>query len=688
MMGNVLNKSILAAVFLGMSISTAFADEAPGELPDFYDLRLAVPEDRSSGYDPRRASINPIRNQGFFGTCWAFSAIASVESDVYLQMKRAGLPYHVTEKGVDLSEWYLAWVSAAPPIGVTEDTVPHSKGVNNSVFYRPFAQKVYGSGFPAFELETMMANGTGLDWERGTGIRNIIAPSEYKKPVLQLRNIYFRKYDRKSRDSIKEMLMKYGAVSIALNANALVKDPFETSFYHHKRSRANHAVNIVGWDDGFDFSGRGLPVLPEEKGAWLIRNSWGTDWGELGYAHVSYEDKTLSLPVAFDVDTDAGSVSYVKSHEANNELSTGDFGDYLAPKVPRDSAFAAGFTSEGDVFLRRVGFYAMRDRMSYTLEVRLGSKDPAAGRLVYRESGEFGEDGSPGWSGYRIVPLKQAVFLPRGEAYSVTVGLTAPQGQDTNYLLAPSEVEDPSVVASFIRMGEKGPWQRIMQKAGKGDELPIEFYLGSVIERCYLKNSREPMGCDFTVAHLDNGGKFSGAVIDLGRRGEPYGQDLLHPRRETLSEMKLALEEDCDFGGIIMGEGGIVKRGDGILILRGENMYSGGTVIEEGALILAPPSEGASASLFGDVTLRGGWFGGQGEVQGSLQGEGVLALEAAGILRLQGTADLRQIALEFKGSAPEAGQVLLHAEGGILGMPSASFPLHLSDDQRELIAGN
>jgi cathepsin L len=36
----------------------------------------------------------------------------------------------------------------------------------------------------------------------------------------------------------------------------------------------NHAILIVGWDDA--------------KGAWKIKNSWGTGWGEKGYMWIAY----------------------------------------------------------------------------------------------------------------------------------------------------------------------------------------------------------------------------------------------------------------------------------------------------------------------------------------------------------------------------------------------------------------
>jgi C1A family cysteine protease len=39
-----------------------------------------------------------------------------------------------------------------------------------------------------------------------------------------------------------------------------------------------HAISIVGFDDS--------------KHAWIIRNSWGPDWGDHGFAYVSYDDES------------------------------------------------------------------------------------------------------------------------------------------------------------------------------------------------------------------------------------------------------------------------------------------------------------------------------------------------------------------------------------------------------------
>ena len=87
---------------------------------------------------------------------------------------------------------------------------------------------------------------------------------------------------------IKDYIMKYGPVSfsyVAHETDGRYYNP-KTSAYHFDDPTVitNHAAIIVGWDDNFskdNFS----QIKPQNNGAWIVRNSWGTDWGDGGYEY-------------------------------------------------------------------------------------------------------------------------------------------------------------------------------------------------------------------------------------------------------------------------------------------------------------------------------------------------------------------------------------------------------------------
>ena len=50
-----------------------------------------------------------------------------------------------------------------------------------------------------------------------------------------------------------------------------------------------HAVAAVGYDDHMEITNTYVPNQKPTKGALLIRNSWGTEWGEGGYGWLPYD---------------------------------------------------------------------------------------------------------------------------------------------------------------------------------------------------------------------------------------------------------------------------------------------------------------------------------------------------------------------------------------------------------------
>lgn len=82
----------------------------------------------------------------------------------------------------------------------------------------------------------------------------------------------------------------YGSIS---QADTSGKIPFPTN---QERIMGGHAVDAVGFDDTMKIKNTN-PGGKETTGALLIRNSWGTTWGEKGYGWLPYDYLLKNLAV-------------------------------------------------------------------------------------------------------------------------------------------------------------------------------------------------------------------------------------------------------------------------------------------------------------------------------------------------------------------------------------------------------
>jgi cathepsin L len=80
-------------------------------------------------------------------------------------------------------------------------------------------------------------------------------------------------------DQMKAALCEHGPLAIAVR----VTDAFQaytSGVFNEKAAGAiNHAITLIGWDD--------------KKHAWLIKNSWGTGWGEAGFMWIDYDSNSV-----------------------------------------------------------------------------------------------------------------------------------------------------------------------------------------------------------------------------------------------------------------------------------------------------------------------------------------------------------------------------------------------------------
>ncbi|MBN1278091.1 MAG: PKD domain-containing protein [Deltaproteobacteria bacterium] len=78
-------------------------------------------------------------------------------------------------------------------------------------------------------------------------------------------------------DSIKQAIIDYGPVGTAIYSGPAFHAYTGGIFNIDESGDVNHGVVIVGWDDN-----------QGKDGVWILRNSWGKDWGEGGYMRIEY----------------------------------------------------------------------------------------------------------------------------------------------------------------------------------------------------------------------------------------------------------------------------------------------------------------------------------------------------------------------------------------------------------------
>lgn len=209
--------------------------------------------------------VTDIKNQYETNSCWAFGANSAFESS-----------YKVVNRSIiDASEQYVIDCSGAGTsergglsIGVFQWMVESSKSISSEL-------TDYFQGTDGVCKDNSATDYFAVTW-------GLVDPTNNPSIIPSV-------------SQIKEAICIYGAIS----ASVFVTEYWEyynSSDYVYKENEifegSNHAVNIIGWDDS--------------KNAWIVKNSWGTDWGgpcgygqERGYMWIDYKSNNIGRRAAW-----------------------------------------------------------------------------------------------------------------------------------------------------------------------------------------------------------------------------------------------------------------------------------------------------------------------------------------------------------------------------------------------------
>lgn len=212
---------------------------------------------------------------------------------------------------------------------------------------------------------------------------------------------------------VKDAIMTYGALYTAFYVDGAYYDETNATYYYTGGASSNHVVAIVGWDDNFDRNLFPGVTKPPGNGAWILKNSWGSAFGEAGYFYMSYYDTyAAAYPTLFHDARDPDPASTVYQYDPLGWVGSLGYPDSPTPTV----AWATNvFTTTQPGYLDRVAFYTTDNNTSYNISIRSGGPD---GAVLGTKSG------TATYSGYHTVDLTTPIWLAKATTFAVVIEFT------------------------------------------------------------------------------------------------------------------------------------------------------------------------------------------------------------------------------------------------------------------------
>ena len=217
-------------------------------------------------------------------------------------------------------------------------------------------------------------------------------------------------------NAIKAALMATGPVTVSYAATDTMYNKTTHAFYDPVKRTVDHEVAIVGWDDNYAASN--FKRVPAGKGAFIVRNSWGSDWGDGGYFYMSYYNATVDVGSVF---TNAEpTTNYDRIYDYTPLGQTSSIG-YGSTTGWFSNIFTADVTN---TTIRAVSFYSSVPNSSYEVYVYNGvtAGKPTSGTAVAAATTK----GTIAQAGYHTIHLTNAANVTAGGKFSVVVKLTTP----------------------------------------------------------------------------------------------------------------------------------------------------------------------------------------------------------------------------------------------------------------------
>ena len=339
--------------------------------------------------------VTPVKDQESKGYCWVFGTYSALESAL---LKATGVEYDFSENNAG----------------------------NNGIIYASYGSTEEGEG-------GMVRNALGylLSWH-GPVPEEIdpyygmtkVSDSYYSENRIHIQDVLFIPI-KKSADyvvsnetntMIKEALLKYGVVTMTYAGDEKYYDAKTKAVYHNETYLCDHTVSFIGWDD--NYSKDNFNITPPGDGAWIFKNSWGSEWGNNGYAYISYYDTSLLAPD----DSEYSEIDYITAFiiENTENYKYNYQTDLTGIRQFNEnySHYANTYVAAANNLLGAVGTYFNNSDIDYEFKVYVNDEL----KLIQNGTSEF--------AGYRTIKLNEYIPVKENDIFKVVFKNNAIPYQD------------------------------------------------------------------------------------------------------------------------------------------------------------------------------------------------------------------------------------------------------------------
>lgn len=279
-------------------------------IPDSFDGRIAW-----------KGLLTPVRNQGKCGSCWAFASTSTLADrfniqsvgQMHVELSPAkmilcdfmGAEWNVQHPEFDIelageinasnigtgacrgNTLYDAWRYLFELGTTTEECIPYDKSIKSEMSFNSVADFSRDSSLPFCSI----ISGPVGDMCADVGQNNITG-DEYGTPARFYRCIHFYSIAGTPKDNgseyyIRHNIYSWGPVStgMVVYPDFYAFDPKTEVYEWNGRGQpvGGHAIEIVGWGE------------QDGKKYWIVKNSWGTNWGRNGYFYMARGKNTCQI---------------------------------------------------------------------------------------------------------------------------------------------------------------------------------------------------------------------------------------------------------------------------------------------------------------------------------------------------------------------------------------------------------